>query len=110
MVLMRHTCRYRIHGCGDPLAANHVPYSGREAYSGILAESIFVHNQSLCQYAGCNDSEAANFDSRVRLRQSIASAEKTKDDGVRLVLDGTLELEGSERPAVVAQTIRLIYP
>jgi acyl dehydratase len=49
-------------------------------------------------------------DSRVRLRQSIASAEKTKDNGVRLILDGTLEIEGSERPAVVAQTIRLIYP
>ena len=48
--------------------------------------------------------------SRVRLRQSVASAEKTKDDGVRLVLDGTLEIDGSERPAVVAQTIRLIYP
>ena len=48
--------------------------------------------------------------SRVRLRQSIASAEKTKDDGVRLVLDGVLEIDGSERPAVVAQTIRLIYP
>ena len=48
--------------------------------------------------------------SRVRLRQSIASAEKGKDDGVRVVLDGVLELEGSERPAVVAQTVRLIYP
>lgn len=47
--------------------------------------------------------------SRVRLRQSIASAEK-KDNGVRLVFDGVLEIEGSERPAVVAQTIRLIYP
>jgi len=48
-------------------------------------------------------------DSRVRLRQSIVSAEK-KDDGVRVVLEGVLEIEGSERPAVVAQTIRLIYP
>ncbi|MDH3739274.1 MAG: MaoC family dehydratase [Alphaproteobacteria bacterium] len=48
--------------------------------------------------------------SRVRLRQSVASAEKTKDDGVRVVLDGVVEIEGNERPAVVAQTIRLIYP
>jgi acyl dehydratase len=48
--------------------------------------------------------------SRVRLRQTITSAEKTKDDGVRLVMEGTLELEGSDKPAVVAQTIRLIYP
>jgi len=48
--------------------------------------------------------------SRVRLRQSIASAEKTKDGGVRVVLDGVLEIDGGERPALVAQTIRLIYP
>jgi acyl dehydratase len=48
--------------------------------------------------------------SRVRLRQSIASAEKAKNDGVRVVLDGVLEIEGSEKPAVVAQTIRLLYP
>jgi acyl dehydratase len=48
--------------------------------------------------------------SRVRLRQSITSAEKAKDDGVRVVLDGVLELEGSDKPAVVAQTVRLIYP
>jgi hypothetical protein len=26
------------------------------------------------------------------------------------VTEGTLELEGSDKPAVVAQTIRLIYP
>lgn len=48
--------------------------------------------------------------SRVRLRQSIASAEKANGDGVRVVLDGVLELEGSDKPAVVAQTVRLIYP
>ena len=48
--------------------------------------------------------------SRVRLRQKIASAEKVKNDGVRVVMEGTLELEGNERPAVVAETIRVIYP
>jgi hypothetical protein len=47
---------------------------------------------------------------RVRLRQSIASAEKTKDGGIRLALDGVLEVENSARPAVVAQTLRMIYP
>ena len=34
----------------------------------------------------------------------------SKQDGVRVVLDGILEVENSERPAVVAETIRLIYP
>tara|TARA_R110002110_G_scaffold85816_4_gene223820 strand:- start:159256 stop:159723 length:468 start_codon:yes stop_codon:yes gene_type:complete len=48
--------------------------------------------------------------SRVRLRQVLASAEKREDGGVSLVLDGTIELEGSERPAAVVQNLRLIYP
>ena len=47
---------------------------------------------------------------RVRLRQTIGAAEKSKDGGIRLTLDGVLEVENSERPAVVAQTLRLIYP
>ncbi len=49
-------------------------------------------------------------DSRVRLRQSLASAEKRPDGSVHLVLDSVIELEGSERPAAVAQTVRLMYP
>jgi acyl dehydratase len=48
--------------------------------------------------------------SRVRLRQVLASAEKREDGGVSLVLDATIELEGSERPAAVVQNLRLIYP
>ena len=49
-------------------------------------------------------------DSRVRLRQSLASAEKRPDGSVHLVLDSVIELEGSERPAAVAQTVRLLFP
>jgi hypothetical protein len=49
-------------------------------------------------------------DSRVRLRQTLKSAEKRADGSVHLVFDGTMELEGSERPAMVAETIRRLYP
>ena len=48
--------------------------------------------------------------SRIRLRQVLASAEKREDGGVSLVLDATIELEGSDRPAAVVQNLRLIYP
>ena len=48
--------------------------------------------------------------SRIRLRQVLASAEKRDDGGVSLVLDATIELEGSDRPAAVVQNLRLIYP
>ncbi|MBN42869.1 MAG: hypothetical protein CL573_05200 [Alphaproteobacteria bacterium] len=48
--------------------------------------------------------------SRVRLRQSLAGAEKRPDGSVRLTLDSIIELEGSKRPAVIAQTVRLLFP
>lgn len=48
--------------------------------------------------------------SRVRLRQSLASAKKRDDGAVHIELDSVIELEGSERPAAVAQTVRLMYP
>ncbi len=47
---------------------------------------------------------------RVRLRQTLASAKKRDDGAVHVELDTLIEMEGSERPAVVAQTVRLMYP
>jgi acyl dehydratase len=47
---------------------------------------------------------------RVRLRQTISAAEKAKAGGIRLTLDGVLEVEHSEDPAVIGQTIRIVYP
>ena len=48
--------------------------------------------------------------SRVRLRQSLSSAEKRPDGSVHLILDSIIELEGSDRPAAIAQTVRLLFP
>jgi len=47
---------------------------------------------------------------RVRLRLTISAAEKTKSDGIRLTLDCALEVEHSDGPAVVGQTLRIVYP
>ena len=47
---------------------------------------------------------------RVRLRQTINAADKAKADGIRLTLDGVLEVEHRDRPAVVGQTLRIVYP
>lgn len=47
---------------------------------------------------------------RVHLRQTISAAEEAKAGGIRLTLDGVLEVEHSEGPAVIGQTIRIVYP
>ncbi|MCR9220986.1 MAG: MaoC family dehydratase [Alphaproteobacteria bacterium] len=46
--------------------------------------------------------------SRVRLRQSVAAAEPI-EGGVRLIMASTMDLAGGERPALVAETVSLIY-
>ena len=46
-------CTYLTYGCVDPLATNYVSYSG------------VVSIGSMCQYGGCNDTDAKNYDSAV---------------------------------------------
>ncbi|MEK9662509.1 MAG: MaoC family dehydratase [Alphaproteobacteria bacterium] len=62
---------------------------------------------------GCNTVRFTSMvpaGSRVRLRLVVASTELRDDGGWRVACKGTLELDGSERPAVVAETVRVLYP
>jgi acyl dehydratase len=45
---------------------------------------------------------------KVRLRQKLLSAEP-KSGGVQIINECTIEIEGEERPACVAETISVIY-
>ena len=47
--------------------------------------------------------------SRIRLRQRLVNAEDTKDGGVRITSEMTIEVEGGERPAMVAETMGVVY-
>ena len=46
---------------------------------------------------------------RIRLRQRLVNAEATKDAGVRITSEMTMEVEGSEKPAMVAETMSVVY-
>jgi len=46
---------------------------------------------------------------RIRLRQTLTRVEKRPDGGVFLNMVGTMEMEGSERPAAVIENLRLVY-
>ena len=48
--------------------------------------------------------------SRVRLRMTFRAVDDTPDGGVRIVSDCLMELEGAERPALVAEVISVAYP
>ena len=47
---------------------------------------------------------------RVRLHRSIAAATRNQDGSVRATFDDVIEMEGSQRPAMVVQTIWLFHP
>ena len=46
---------------------------------------------------------------RVRLRQRIVNAEEVAGDGVRLTSEMTVEIDGQERPALVAEILSISY-
>ena len=46
---------------------------------------------------------------RIRLRLTVKSVEAMKDGGTRITNEGTMELEGSDRPVLVAETIGITY-
>lgn len=47
--------------------------------------------------------------SRIRLRQTIKNVEEVPDNGVRVTYESVIEIEGRERPALVAENIGILY-
>ena len=47
--------------------------------------------------------------SRVRARAKLVAADPMKDGGVRLTNQVTIEIDGQERPACVAETMSIVY-
>jgi len=52
---------------------------------------------------------AVKVGSRLRGKGELIAAEKTKDGGVQATIRVTVEIEGAERPACVAETISRYY-
>jgi acyl dehydratase len=48
-------------------------------------------------------------DSRVRLRTKLLAADEMKGNGVRLNCEQTIEIEGKDRPAMIAETLMIAY-
>ena len=47
--------------------------------------------------------------SRVRLRQKLLAAEDAQGNAVRATVENTVEIEGRERPAMVAESLIVLY-
>jgi acyl dehydratase len=61
---------------------------------------------------GCNKVRFTNpvpAGSRVRARAKLVAAEPMKGGGVRLTNEVTIEIEGQDKPACVAETMSIVY-
>jgi acyl dehydratase len=46
---------------------------------------------------------------RIRLRQKLVKVEPVEDNGFRVTSEMTMEVEGNARPAMVAETLSVVY-
>ncbi|HZP37370.1 MAG TPA: MaoC family dehydratase [Methylomirabilota bacterium] len=46
---------------------------------------------------------------RIRLRQKLLKVEPVEDNGFRITSEMTMEVEGNTRPAMVAETLSIVY-
>jgi acyl dehydratase len=61
---------------------------------------------------GCNKVRFTNMvpaGSKVRLRQTLKSAEDVQNNGVRIIADSVIEIEGEDRPALVTESIVIYF-
>ena len=78
-----------------------------------LAQGLYrVRNASRGINYGSNKIRFTNMvpaGARVRLRSRLKAVEDVKGNGVRIINEVTIDIEGQERPALVAETISLSY-
>ena len=89
--------------------------AGLPASSGLpmLSQQIsHINNVRNGINYGCNKVRFTNpvqAGSRVRARAKLIAADEMKGGGVRLTNEMTLEIEGQEKPACVAETMSIVY-
>ncbi|NHU85590.1 MaoC family dehydratase [Kocuria sp. JC486] len=104
----------------DPERAKDGPFGGTIAH-GFLTLSLLIPMWSeLFDVTGvstkvnygldkCRFTAPVPVGSRVRLTVTITDVQEVKGNGLHLVADGTIEIEGQERPAVVATFLNRFY-
>ena len=72
------------------------------------SEWVLVDQAMIDKFAEVRFTAPVPAGSRVRLHQTLKSVEDI-DGGVRMTFDSQIEVEGSSRPALVAETMGLAF-
>jgi len=81
--------------------------------AGLTGEVYRIERSSRSINYGLNKVRFTNMvpaGARVRLRQTLKGADAVDGGGIKLTVESVIEIEGEERPAVVAETISIKYP
>ena len=92
---------------------------GTIAHGYLTLSLVPMLSQSMVEFAGvtrginygCNKVRFTNIvrvPSQVRLRQTVLACDK-RAGGLQLVTECTVEIEGENRPACVAETVAILY-
>ena len=80
--------------------------------SGFFFELLSIEDVTNSINYGLNKARflvAVKSGSRIRMRGKIANVEEMASGGVKLFLECSIELEGEEKPACVAELISVVY-
>ena len=102
-------------------AERELPTKGTIAHGYLTLSLLPVMIYQICRIDGCSRrinyganklrfTNAVPAGGRVRLRQKLVSVEPIRDGGRRVVALSTVEIEGEERPALVAEIVSLVFP
>jgi acyl dehydratase len=93
---------------GAPIAHGYLTLS---LIPALIGEILVVENLTFGVNYGCNKvrfPSPVKVDSNIRLGIAVASVEAF-DGGAQVILDATLEVEGSTKPSCVAQVVYRYY-
>lgn len=95
---------------GGPIAHGYLTLS---LLPGLMQDILKVEGVGHGINYGSNKVRFTNMvkvGARVRAHQTLKAVEKRKDGGKQMTYEVTVEIEGQERPALIAETLGLMYP
>eukprot|EP00965_Chrysotila_dentata_P005199 170472-Pleurochrysis_carterae.AAC.2 len=100
------TCEYPAYGCTDPAADNFV----------VTLNGTLISAPSMCQFGGCNDSDATNFNAQVsthKLQKQFLwkeyQVESLHDSGQKVLVEVQVALAAARRCFELPGSARLSY-
>ncbi len=79
----------------------------------LMSQIMHIKNAGSRINYGCNRVRFTNMvktGSRIRARQVLKALEPYKNNGVQVINEVTVEIDGQDRPACIAETISIVYP